>query len=152
MNYFFRRMRFLTHSKVQLQFASMFLLWFVVLLATFVLIFFATFQAESLRTNDMQIHDQLITKMLLVEQIKHLALWYGLAAFFYIVLTCIYVLAFSHRMTGPVYKLTKILEKAAKDREWPKNITFRKTDAFPELAVAFNQYCEAMQEAEKSRK
>src|SRR4051812_7207320 len=109
---FFRRLKFLTHKKVQFQLASIFLLWFLGMIATFGMIFFMNFKSLSARTESMSIHDQLLTKLLLLDQTKELAIWYGSAAFGYIFLIWIYVLVYSHRLTGPIYKLTQTLNEA----------------------------------------
>lgn len=98
----------------------------------------------------MTIHDQLLTKTILVDQTRELAVWYGLVFLAYIVLTWVYVVVFSHRMTGPVYKLTKLLERATERKEWPEKLKLRNTDAFPQLCLAFNQFIEVMKQKYKS--
>lgn len=148
---FFRRLKFLTHSKVQFQLATTLIIWFFVLVTIFAFIFFQNFKLASQRTDGMSIHDQLLTKTLLVEQTKDLAVWYGAIFLAYIVLTWAYVVVFSHRMTGPVYKMTKLLERAAENKEWPGKFTLRNSDAFPQLATAFNHFVEVMKSKSKSK-
>lgn len=116
------------------------MVWLLAFVAIFCLIFFVNFAAFSERAESMSIHDQLLTKVLLVEQSKSLALWYGIAIVAYIALMFVYVLAYSHRLTGPIYKITKIFEHAAQSGDLPKKIVLRKSDAFTELADAINKY------------
>lgn len=142
----FLRWRVLTHKRVQIQLASIFLLWFVVFIAGTATIFMVSFSSVSDRTKDMLIHDKLLTNMLLVEQTKQLALYYGLATLVYLILAWSYVLVYSHRLTGPVYKLTRIIDKAIHNKTWPDRITLRKTDAFPELAQKWNELVKIMKE------
>jgi methyl-accepting chemotaxis protein len=94
----------------------------------------------------MAIHDQLLTRTVLVDQTKELAIWYGIAFLTYILLTWAYVVVFSHRMTGPVYKMTKLLERATEKQEWPEKLKLRNSDAFPQLSLAFNQFVEVMKQ------
>ena len=140
----FMRKKFITNRKVQVALATTFLVWFAAFLAIFVLIFFNTFNQFSTRSELLMTHDQLITKMLLVEQSKELALWYGISTFVYLALMWVYMLIYSHRLTGPISKITKILENAAKEEQWPADVKFRKGDAFTELASAFNHFANKM--------
>lgn len=144
MKNFFRRLRFLTHSGVQIRLASVFLIWFAAFIGIFGFIFFINFSSISEKAESMTIHDQLLTKVLLVEQSKNLAVWYGIAIFAYVLLMWLYILVYSHRLTGPVFKITQILKKSAEQGEWPKKITLRKSDAFVDLADAVNAFTEAM--------
>jgi hypothetical protein len=120
-----------------------------VLTVAFSFIFFQNFKLASERTARMSVHDQLLTKSVLVDQTKDLAVWYGLAFFTYIILTWFYVVVFSHRMTGPIFKLTRLLEQAAEKEEWPGKFTLRGSDAFPQLASAFNRFVETMKAKKK---
>ncbi len=138
------RRNVLTNWRVQLRIALVFLLWFIVFLGVFGSIFVINYTSASSRTDGMNIHDQLMTKMILVQQTKDLALYYGLAAVAYLILVAIYFVVYAHRLTGPVYKITKILEKAKHNREWPSPVHLRKGDAFMELAKALNDYIEVM--------
>ena len=142
MHSFFRRVRFLSNRRVQFRLASVFLMWLLAFLSIFGFIFYMNFAMFSERTAAMNIHDQLLTKLLLVEQSKTLALWYGLAILAYIFLMFSYVLVYSHRLTGPIDKITKIFEKAAESGEFPKKIILRKSDSFTELADAINKFIE----------
>jgi HAMP domain-containing protein len=144
-----KRLKFVTHRKVQTKLALSLIVWFVVFLAVFVSIFLFNFKMASGKTDGMIMHDQLLAKALLVEQTKDLALWYGLAFVVYLVLSWVYIMVYSHRMTGPVFKLTKLLDESAQKQQWPEHLKFRKKDAFPELASAFNRFVEAMKKSDK---
>lgn len=139
----FRR-KFITHKKVQFRLASIFLVWFFVFISIFGAIYVFNFSAASNRTEGMLIHDQLLTKMLLVDQTKDLAIWYGLAAVVYIIFCWGYLLIYSHRLTGPIYKMNMILDKAIKNRSFPERIKFRKEDAFHDLADKFNEWLDVV--------
>jgi len=139
----FFRLRVLTHGKTQIRLASLFVLWFVVFVIIFATIFFINFADLSSRTEGLRIHDQLATKMLLVEQSRDLALWYGGGALVFAILMWIYMMVYSHRLTGPIYKLERVLEKAIHNRQLPdKPLNFRQTDAFHEMARLFNEFVE----------
>ena len=147
---FFRK-QFITHREVQLKLAGVFLFWFFVFIAVFGFIYVFNFSSTSDRTKGMVIHDQLLTNMLLVDQTKELALYYGLAALGYVVLVFFYLLVYSHRLTGPIYKMNMILDKAIHNREWPDHLSFRKSDAFSDTSDKFNQLMVILKESSKNR-
>lgn len=123
--------------------ASVFLLWFSLFALAFAAMFFIQFSEVSSRTEGMLIHDQLTTKMLLVDQAKGLALWYGGGAFLFAVLMWSYMMVYSHRLTGPIYKMERMLEKCIHNKSLPdRKLSFRRTDAFHELAGLFNEFIE----------
>ncbi|MBN8554543.1 MAG: methyl-accepting chemotaxis protein [Deltaproteobacteria bacterium] len=137
----FKRFHILTHKPVQMKLASVFLLWFIVFIASFLLLFAINFSMASSRTQELSmVHDRLLTNAILVDQTKNLAFYYGIASLVYFVLVWIYMLVYSHRLTGPVFKLTHHLDRATKAGEIPKPIKFRKSDAFHELAESFNHF------------
>lgn len=138
------RFRVLTHKQIQLRLESIFLLWFLVFLALFGAIFLINFATVSQRITELPLSDQLLAKMVLVNQTRDLAKYYGLAMLVYCVFVWFYVIVYSNRLTGPVYNMTKTLERAAKKGLIPKNIKFRKTDAFPELEIAFNDFLKSI--------
>lgn len=45
----------------------------------------------------------------------------------------------SHRIAGPVFKLTRAMDEAAEGKLPPGDLTFRKRDHFPEMAESFNR-------------
>ncbi len=142
MKNFFRRLRFLTHSQVQLRLATTFAIYFFAFMAVMTFIFLFNFASLSERAESLPIHDQLLTKILLVDQGRNLAFGYGLAVSLYCFLMWAYLLIYSHRLTGPIYKINKTLEKALDAKEWPSPITLRKSDAFHELAETLNRFLE----------
>jgi methyl-accepting chemotaxis protein len=144
------RFKIITHKKIQLRLASIFLLWFVVFGALFALIFLTNFSATSDLARSLPFTDQLLANMVLVRQTQDLAWRYGLAMLGYCLFVWTYILVYSHRITGPVHKLTLILKKAAETGEAPKSIRFRKTDAFPELEKAFNEFLESQSKKKRA--
>jgi len=153
MKAFFRRTNFFSYFGVQAKLASVFLVWFCLFLAVFGFIFVMNYQMASARTDGMSIHDQLLTRMLLIQQTKDLAFYYGLSACAYVLLVFAYLIVYSHRITGPIHKLNKLLLKSTHNREWPSPIKFRKNDAFTDLAKNFNSFIDIMkQESEQKSK
>lgn len=132
----------MTHRSVQAKFATSLTVWFIFFLLSFIFVFFTNYAISSEKTELMLVHDQLLTKSLLLQQSKNLLLLYGLAACVFFVLMWFYIVIYSHRLTGPIYKLTRILEKAIETGELPHKVSFRKSDAFKELAHTFNVFIE----------
>ena len=146
----FRRLNSFSYFKIQFQLASVFFLWFVVFLGVFSFIFFVNFQATASKTAGMSIHDELLTKSILINQSRELAFYYGTAAVIYFILVWAYLIVYAHRLTGPIYKLNMILKKSIHNAEWPKTpVKFRKNDAFHDLAQNFNLFVETMQKKSK---
>ena len=147
----FNRWRVLTHKKVQVQLASLFLIWFAVFIVGAALLFLISFSTASDRTQGMLIHDKLVTNMLLVEQTREIAMYYGFATAAYVLLAWAYVIVYSHRLTGPVYKITKMMNEAIEKKTWPDEVHFRTSDAFHEMADTFNRLMASLKEKEKSK-
>jgi len=130
--------------------ASTFMLWFIVFLTACISIFFLRFAEVADRTSEFRIHDQLATKLLLIDQAKDLAIWFGGICVVFGILMWVYMMVYTHRLTGPIFKMQKALEKAIHNRSLPdKKLKFRKTDAFHELAELFNQFVETCCESKK---
>lgn len=125
---------------------------FMFFIASVFVIFANNFSSASDRTKGLMIHDKLLTNAILVDQTRDMFLYYGLAAVAYFLLVWIYMLVYSHRLTGPVYKLTRHLEKASQSDELPKHIKFRKGDAFHELADSFNKFVTHLENKKQSSK
>ena len=53
--------------------------------------------------------------------------------------TCIFGLLYSHRIAGPLYRLTQDL-KGMTEGKAIRDVRFRKGDFFPEIAEAFNAF------------
>lgn len=137
-----RRWRVLTHRKVQFRLASVFLFWVVAFLAISACIYFLHFASAASRAEQLPLHDELLTKMLLVDQARELILLYGAAVILFLALIWIYLMVYAHRLTGPIYKLEKMLEHSIHNRQLPGPLKFRKSDAFHELAEKFNAFVE----------
>lgn len=147
----FLRKQFLTHKSTQIKLASVFLLWFMVFVALFGFIYFTNFSSFTAGTEGLHFSDELLIKMLLIQQGKELTLYYGMAALGYIALVWLYMIVYSHRLTGPIYKMTRILKNATHNKDWPEDLKFRKNDAFSELAKAFNEYVAVMKNSSSSQ-
>ncbi len=144
MKKYFKRTNFITHWRQQVGLALVFVSWSLVLVVCLTGLFFINYATIRTDTGAFTMHDQLLARMLLVEQAKQLAITYGLTILVFLILTGLYVVAYSHRMTGPIYKMNMILKKAAEEGSWPKHLSFRKHDAFHELAKNFNTFVETM--------
>jgi hypothetical protein len=137
----FRRHQFVTHRRVQFRLASVFILWFVVFLAAFGFLYFLNFSIAIGRTDYMTVHDRILAKSLLVDQALDLALWFGGALVAFVTLVWIYLVVYSHRITGPIYKLENLLKTAVSEEKVPDfELSFRKHDAFHSLAKDFNAF------------
>lgn len=141
-----QRKKFITHFKVQSQLAFIFIFWTLVLLGSLIAIFFINYSSISTDTGGMSIHDQLLTKMLLVAQAKDLMIYYGIAILAYTILIAIYVMAYAHRIVGPIHKMNMLLDDCIEKNEWPHHVRFRKGDAFHEFATRFNKFIDLMKE------
>jgi signal transduction histidine kinase len=104
------------------------------------------------RSEGLPIHEQLMVKTILLKQTRELGLLYGVSAFGYIAFVFVHLFVYSHRLTGPVFKLNQIMKKAIESKEWPRHVSFRKADAFKELASTFNEFVETMSEAKSDIK
>jgi methyl-accepting chemotaxis protein len=139
-----KRKQVITHSGVQVRLAMVFVFWAVILMISLTTLFFINYASISAETGGMVIHDQLLTKMLLISQAKELGIYYGGTMLIFIILIGAYVFVYSHRIVGPIHKMNLLLDKAIKNKEWPKPVGFRKNDAFHEFAHKFNEFVETM--------
>lgn len=146
MRAFFRRTKILSNLKVQSQLGLVFAFWSIALVIVLSGLFFINYSQISSGTDGMLIHDGLLTRSLLVEQAMNLAIWYGSVIFLFIILMSLHVMIYAHRLTGPIFKLNKILDESIKSKQWPKSFVFRKGDAFQDLAQKFNTFCETMKQ------
>ena len=134
------RSHILTHRGLQLKIAGILVVSFVVFVALAGFLFVNNYQNVRTMSDGLEAHDSLMAKLLLVKQSKDLFWKFGFAMLAYMLCVSSYLMIYIHRMTGPVYKLTKVLEQAVQNNSWPKNIKFRKSDAFPELEQNFNYF------------
>jgi methyl-accepting chemotaxis protein len=139
------RLKFLTYRKVQLRLVGIVLVCLLLFMGFFSVVYMNAVANAPGRTKEVVVQDQLITQMLLVEQTRDLAVIYGFAAFIFILLICFYLIVYSNRLTGPIFKLTRIIETSVTQGELPKPVRFRKDDAFKELAEAFNKFLETVE-------
>lgn len=143
----FFRYKVLTHKGVQFRIGAIALFWFLIFSLSLLGLFFLNYEVNSTRVAGMSSHDELITKTLLVEQGQSLATWFAMVWIGFGILIWLYITVYTHRLTGPVYKLERLLEKCVHNRSLPDHaLRFRKTDAFPELAELFNQFVEISRE------
>lgn len=148
----FFRFKVVTHKDVQFRLATAAMLWFLVFAAALAALFFFNYVHIAERTQDLNIHDELVTRMLLVQQAKELAFWYGGSIFVFMVLIWFYLTVYSHRLTGPIYKFEKMLEKCIHNKSLPeRELKFRKTDAFHGMADLFNQFVETIRQEKNKR-
>lgn len=145
-----RRKKVLTYFHVQAKLAGLFVLWAFILILTVVALFFVTYSQTSSQADGLPTHEQFFTKMLLVEQAQHMAVMFGATILAFLILMGGYILIYTHRLTGPIFKLKRTLEEAAATNTWPKPISFRKKDSFHDLAKAFNNFIESMKSSKRS--
>lgn len=144
MRAFFRRTKILSNLKVQSQLGFVFAFWSIALVIVLSGLFFINYSQISSGTDGMLIHDGLLTRSLLIDQAMQLAIWYGGVVFLFVILMSFHVMIYAHRLTGPIFKLNRILDEAIEKKDWPKAFVFRKGDAFQDLAQKFNTFCETM--------
>jgi len=83
---------------------------------------------------------KVITEM---DKLKAIAPVVGITLIVSIFITGLFVLYYSHKIAGPVCKITKCLEQLKKDGMSEK-INLRETDEFKELADAYNKAVDNM--------
>ncbi|TVQ78921.1 MAG: hypothetical protein EA369_05905 [Bradymonadales bacterium] len=150
MRSYFRRLKVVTHGKEQTQIASVFLFWFMVFALVITSLYFLNYAEVASRADDMPIHDRLLTQMLLLEQAKDFAIWYGGAVLAFCALLWVYMLVYVHRLTGPVYKLQRLLDECSQTGRLPDtDLKFRKNDGFHELAARFNTFVRSLKDSPK---
>jgi len=68
-----------------------------------------------------------------------------ISAFVFFLISLIGSLLLSHKVAGPIYRLTKYLKESSKESQTPEELSklqFRKGDFFLELQDAFNDFIE----------
>lgn len=141
----------ITDWRTQSNLAGIFVIWSLFLVLILVGLFFMNYASVSEQTAGLNIHDELVAQMLLVEQSRQLAIFYGAAILLFIMLMGFHVMVYTHRVTGPIYKLNKVMDEAIHNKQWPKRpLSFRSSDSFHELAQKFNQFVEAMKSQQAS--
>jgi len=139
-----KRKKVLTYFPVQAKLAAVFVFWALILVIVILGLFFVTYVQSSHLADDLPTSEQYFAKMLLIEQSKSMAIMFGGVILLFLAIMGSYILIYTHRLTGPVYKMRRVLETAAESGEWPGRVTFRKKDAFQDLAKAFNAFTEKM--------
>lgn len=84
---------------------------------------------------------KVITEM---DKVKAIVPVVGITLVLSIFITGIFVLLYSHKIAGPVYKITRCLEQLEKRGVPPEKITLRESDEFRELADAYNKVVDNM--------
>lgn len=74
-------------------------------------------------------------------QESEMATYFLILAAITIIILSIFGIFFSHRVAGPIYKMTKELKRMSDDGE-AMPVSFRKNDFFHELQDAFNAFLE----------
>lgn len=141
---FGKRRQVFTNLNVQVRLALVFLFCAFMLIICLACLFVINYAKISSKTDGLEIQNQLIAKMLLIEQAQSLGIYYGLAMLVFVGLMTVYVVVYAHRLVGPIHKMNMILEKAIQEKDWPKPVKFRKGDAFHEFAHKFNKFVETM--------
>ena len=84
---------------------------------------------------------KVITEM---DKLKAIAPVVGITLVVSIFITGLFVLYYSHKISGPVYKITNCLEQMGKNGSPYEKITLRESDEFRELADAYNKAVDNM--------
>ena len=84
---------------------------------------------------------KVITEM---DKVKAIAPVVGITLIVSIFITGIFVLLYSHKIAGPVCKITKCLEQMGKNGSPSEKINLRESDEFRELADAYNKAVDNM--------
>ncbi len=66
---------------------------------------------------------------------------YGLGAIFSLSVLSIF---FSHKIAGPIYKITRVLDQSTREGKRPPEIRLRRGDAFQEFAETLNRFLKKM--------
>ena len=91
-------------------------------------------------TDEFGTDPKVITEM---DKVKAIAPVVGLTLILSVVITGVFVLIYSHKIAGPVCKITKCLEQMEKGQTLGK-INLRESDEFRELADAYNKAVDNM--------
>lgn len=120
----------------------MFIFWAVVLVICLTALFFLSYVQVAESALGLST-DPLLTRSMMIQLSRTLAINFGVAILLFIGLMGIHVVVFSHRMTGPITKLSNILKKSVETGQWPSAVKFRKRDAYKDLAAAMNDFVES---------
>ncbi len=122
----------------------MIILWFSVFAAASVALYFFSYRIAAEKIESLQLVEELKTKAIVIEQSERLATMYIGLTFIYVTFVFLYVLVYSNRLTGPIFKLGKVLDESIQNQSWPSEIRFRKNDAFKDIAEKFNAFVKLM--------
>jgi methyl-accepting chemotaxis protein len=143
----FKRRRFLINSRFQLRFAFYLCTWSLALSAIFPVLLNQTFMllAEQLIQNPngpevayiMDVRKEILLGIYALEAVFLVAV-FGISIFI------------SHRIAGPLYKLNEFFKEAAATGQLKRDLRFRSTDHFQEIAQSYNAMVEAVSKKSSS--
>lgn len=143
----YRRRIILINRKFQFTFAFYVCSWIFVLSLSYPLIIYTQFDyfvrilqeyAVPIPVDRIfKVREELLT-LLLVFQLIYLAMTVFISIFL------------SHRIAGPIYKLSQYFRRSTEMGRLEPNLFFRKTDHFQEIAVDYNRMVSAVQGGEAS--
>ena len=137
--------RIVTHKKVQYSLASIVLGGFLAFFSFSAVLIFSQFQNVFDKMKMLSVQDQLAADAIIRQLGTELTYRFGIATVAYLVVVWVFLLVYTHKMTGPIYRITRALNDAADSRSWPRKISFRKKDAFHELSSAVNRFMKEME-------
>lgn len=137
-----KRLNVFSDSKVQLRILALFIFWAVVLVLCLTALFFLSYVQVTESALGISV-DPMLTRSMMIQLSRTLAINFGVAILLFISLMGIHVVIFSHRMTGPITKLSNILKKSVETGQWPTTVKFRKRDSYKDLATAVNEFVES---------
>ncbi len=144
----YQRRLLLINKPFQLRFAFYVVSWMIALSVTYPLIIYELFEMMgrvlSRLSADPSIGLQILSKR---QDVFLLLVFLQLAVMSVMFLVSIFL---SHRIAGPIYKLSKSME-LARDGKLEGPIYFRKNDHFKEVADLFNSMMARLNERTKSR-
>ena len=135
-----KRVKWLTHKSDQYRLATIFAIWMVGFWGIFALTFFCSYVLSTAGMRGDVGPGRLEAKFLLYEQLSSTGIWIICSTLLYLTIAWSFLVYYLHRFTGPIFKLTKVLQEAVKNHTMPERIHFRKRDAFQDLAEIFNEF------------
>ena len=137
---FKRRSQFLINKRFQLRFCFYVTSWIVALTLVYPLVIhnlYDSFIEIAKDTGNYEIVDSLKVKR---AEVTNVLIWIQVFLIGVMVILSVYV---SHRIAGPLYKLG-LYFAAGKEGNFLRGLTFRKSDHFKEVAVAYNGMMDAL--------
>jgi len=137
-----RRKTYLVDKEFQIKFILRFcLVVLIVSLVVEILLFFFSQKSATVAIENTQVIVKKTSDFLLpllIQTLVIVSIFCGSAVF-------VLALLFSHKISGPLYRLKKEINKL-KEADFRRNFSIRKSDELKDLAESLNQMCKALKE------